>query len=529
MSESRLVTAWDLLSFPKDKKPRVTVDKFSLRKEEYEKDRFVWWSDPAIDSFLSSSICLCTLDHNGSVSENANTNLSDSEEIDICSRCHTRRKKESILRPGTITELSGVAGSGKSQMSMQICVGAVIDGECNEAEGSREGTPEDLHLGSVPEQTFPIHHEHQNSQENGKKVKNPYTKHTERNVAPSSSGQNPKVRDDIPLVDLPNSSGKSSSSSNFLKKQECALRNGLLCKGDQAQHLRNKNMKFKDALYVRMGTDAIHSTSTGGNCAARMGQLAAARCRVDIVKDVLSHVHTLDIRNVDDFMDLINNRLPSMMSSSDYDVSVIVFDSIAGIFRDDFDYAVSSESQRESSDPTGKKRSHQDRHEAARLAEASARSGKLFAATAQIKKLSQRHGAPVVMINQVTADFKGAGAGVDGVIPALGLSWSNCINSRIMLSRRDVTNENHATFHRSIYHEHGQRHCSLTNNNTTTPNNNIQLRPQKMPYDSIRTQAPSHLPTTEFHRELHVIFSPNVAPKTLAIAINASGVRGIIK
>lgn len=99
-----------------------------------------------------------------------------------------------------------------------------------------------------------------------------------------------------------------------------------------------------------------------------------------------------------------------------------MIDSIAALFRSEFD-----------NNPGDLKR----------------RSSLFFKISSKLKFQAHRFGVAVVVTNQVV-DFVGSSQGLDGlrvgnlvclsssgrrVCPALGLSWANCVNSRLFLSR----------------------------------------------------------------------------------------------
>merc|ERR1712150_397727 len=72
------------------------------------------------------------------------------------------------------------------------------------------------------------------------------------------------------------------------------------------------------------------------------------------------------------------------------------------------------------------------------------RSQDLFTIAAQLKYLSDRFSVAIAVLNQVTATASAAidngekRKGIDRklvVVPALGLTWSNCVNHRYILSR----------------------------------------------------------------------------------------------
>jgi hypothetical protein len=58
----------------------------------------------------------------------------------------------------------------------------------------------------------------------------------------------------------------------------------------------------------------------------------------------------------------------------------------------------------------------------------------LFALSQQLKFLSETHKIPIVVVNQVTADFQSSNRR-DQAIPALGISWSHCITTRFMVCK----------------------------------------------------------------------------------------------
>lgn len=105
-----------------------------------------------------------------------------------------------------------------------------------------------------------------------------------------------------------------------------------------------------------------------------------------------------------------------------------MIDSVAALFRSEFDNT-----------PSDLKR----------------RSSLFFKISSKLKSLANRFGLVVVVTNQVV-DFVGPDDGLNGlrvgnlgclyssgrrVCPALGLSWANCVNSRLFLSRDEVLNE----------------------------------------------------------------------------------------
>lgn len=119
--------------------------------------------------------------------------------------------------------------------------------------------------------------------------------------------------------------------------------------------------------------------------------------------------------NIESFLAESKSRLP---------VRLVVIDSIAALFRSEFDNT-----------PFDLKR----------------RSSLFFKISGKLKLLAKRFELAVVVTNQVV-DFMGENGSLNGlrignlrslyssgrrVCPALGLAWANCVNSRLFLSRNE--------------------------------------------------------------------------------------------
>ncbi|XP_064938928.1 DNA repair protein XRCC3 homolog isoform X1 [Musa acuminata AAA Group] len=141
--------------------------------------------------------------------------------------------------------------------------------------------------------------------------------------------------------------------------------------------------------------------------------------------DPLDHIFVAAAHSPDDLLSLLAAvdgllaRPPTHLP-----VRLIVVDSIAALFRSDFD-----------NNPKDLKK----------------RSFLFFKIAAKLKEQARRFGSVVVVTNQVV-DVVGSEEGANGqrvgnyaslwssgrrVCPALGLSWANCVNTRLFLSRKD--------------------------------------------------------------------------------------------
>ncbi|XP_010483255.1 PREDICTED: DNA repair protein XRCC3 homolog isoform X1 [Camelina sativa] len=141
-------------------------------------------------------------------------------------------------------------------------------------------------------------------------------------------------------------------------------------------------------------------------------------CDHVFVQNVHSVDHLFDIMpRIDGFIKNSGNRLP---------LKLIVLDSVAALFRSEFDNT-----------PSDLKK----------------RSSMFFKLSGKLKQLANKFGLAVVITNQVT-DLVETSDGLSGlrignlrflcssgrrVVPALGLAWSNCVNSRFFISRSDET------------------------------------------------------------------------------------------
>ncbi|KAJ8750774.1 hypothetical protein K2173_015955 [Erythroxylum novogranatense] len=141
--------------------------------------------------------------------------------------------------------------------------------------------------------------------------------------------------------------------------------------------------------------------------------------------DPCDNVFVHSLPSVDELLDILP-KLESFLvkSKSQLPVGLIVIDSIAALFRSEFENT-----------PGDLKK----------------RSSLFFKISGMLKMLARKFNLAVAVTNQVV-DFVGSDNGVNGVrignlgclyssgrrvCPALGLAWANCVNSRLFLSRED--------------------------------------------------------------------------------------------
>ena len=162
-------------------------------------------------------------------------------------------------------------------------------------------------------------------------------------------------------------------------------------------------------------------------------------------------------------------------NSTQWPVRLIVIDSIAALFRSEFDNT-----------PADLRR----------------RASFFFKISGWLRALAEKFGLAVVMTNQVV-DFVGTNLGENGsrignlgclytsgrrVCPALGLAWANCINTRLFLSRSDEILGERSEF----VDEDGR--------------NSVYVRTK---------------------RNIHVVFAPHLPPSSCEFTILKEGIFGV--
>ena len=169
-------------------------------------------------------------------------------------------------------------------------------------------------------------------------------------------------------------------------------------------------------------------------------------------------------------------------------IGLVVLDSIAGLFRL----------------PDGG--AAKDRTGAAFFAR---RSEVLFGLSAQLRKLGDQYGVAFVVANQVTAAGAGGGGaggpsgGGNATIPALGLSWSNCVNARFALRRSETLSSRLGV----------SGAAGSGTSSTANANGSHQQQPQP--------QAAA--PVSMFKRWARVVKSPVLPPMSVPFTIDVRG------
>ena len=352
-----------------------------------------------------------------------------------------------------ITEIAGEAGTGKTQLCLRLCVScAMLTYMVGENNGGDNGGSKGQNavqgngtastnawitpgaggpLRNLSEQQA-MSNEYLDQYQKQPQPQRPYHQSLVRNpyspVPPSYySGQERTVTD-------------NNSAAPMLPPQDRIPHNQRL--QEQAQQTNpQQNRHYYRAVYVTMGEGL-----TPAQIAYRLGQMASSTAspseytqQQQHVPTILNRILTRSVRNEDELLDMIKRELPDMLQSG-YDhqqkdsnaggrIGLVVFDSIAGLFRiPDLAPAQTTETST-------------DKQRRDRTSFFARRSEVLFGVSSQLRKLSDEYGVAFVMANQATSTVTsragggGASSASSNTIPALGMSWSNCINTRFVLRR----------------------------------------------------------------------------------------------
>jgi len=132
----------------------------------------------------------------------------------------------------------------------------------------------------------------------------------------------------------------------------------------------------------------------------------------DLLPDTpMDQVNLEHITDTESLLQSLEVRLPNLMAEKKGKIRLVVVDSIAALFRADYD---KTEMEKRTED--------------------------LRKVGVTLHNLSRDYNVAILVINQVTGSLKKSDQGVNSNIPSLGLAWTNLVTTRIVLSR---TSEGH--------------------------------------------------------------------------------------
>ena len=352
------------------------------------------------------------------------------------------KMKRYSLRPFEIglgiTEISGEAGCGKTQICLGLCVSCVLSTTmwCDHAvnkvfhTSAKNGTDKPhshIRLGDDLDTlcNYKI-----------SSVQNPYEKYEEKKSNAT--------------LELDDKMTRNSMHFNIPKKIDYRHFSAIyICLGDEGIQKSHLSSRLDQMIRARMRNHQRSKISSDVSSLLPLQQTL----QQNHISSILSRILIRHLRNLDEFRNFIFFELPSLLSyqqneqqSQENDnnrnflptnfsnkpidhinrgknkVGLIVFDSISGIFRNWDDI-----------DSNGNKYSN--------------RSSEFFSTSSQLKRISETFRVPIVFANQVTAKINSnlvgivhvpSSRGVASFIPALGLSWSHCVNTRYLVTRQEV-------------------------------------------------------------------------------------------
>ncbi len=214
--------------------------------------------------------------------------------------------------------------------------------------------------------------------------------------------------------------------------------------------------------------------------------------------DFLDRIYLDNVKTVESLFRLIFEKLPALIEKSQS--KLLIIDSIAAIFR---------------SDEGGTANSNTEQSNNSRFIRPLAqRAEDFFRLSAQLKILAAKYSLVILILNQVTdvvqneenshSDRSGLGLMVKSsgrsVIPALGLAWSNCVETRIFLTRTRNQSQQQST---------------------------IKPANEESEEESATASAPSRPTGAEIGRQLFIMFSPALPRSKTRFVLDTDGIHGV--
>ena len=363
-----------------------------------------------------------------------------------------------------ITEISGEAGTGKTQIGLSLCVATALSrlnaevnvkvdasidtsSSTNAKTGHCTSTSTSMNFAKArnihKQSNTPLRPTKTKAASN---ITNPYQKnHVQSSVPSSASFSSSSLEEQQYYESMYISMGETTSPAQVAHRLHQMVLQRIDGNIHQTRHQSHKQNGRGRGLG---GTDV----STSKRMCIEVGEENA--------QHVMRRIHTRFIRNEEEFMEFLN-ALPSHLqkmedlttsasiSTSQFEnrsksrIGLIVLDSIAGLFRTPDGDLHGGHSPSGSGNSKARRTNYEndvtwnqhEKHDIVRTNRPKSfyvqRSETLFLIASKLKYISDKYGVHVVVVNQVT------GKGGDHVIPSLGLSWSHCVNDRYLLSRKE--------------------------------------------------------------------------------------------
>ncbi len=270
----------------------------------------------------------------------------------------------------------------------------------------------------------------------------------------------------------------------------------------QKDDLQHQQPEYFHAIYISMGPSSSLAQS---KLAGRLEQMALAQYHNhQIVRALLSRIWLRMVHNIDEFHELMDHDLPRKFFCPDnpLKVGVLVLDSLANLVRSPQDFPSSASSTQAPS--TGFNNCWIQQ-----------RTALFFELASQLKRWAHEYQLTVLVVNQVTQSISdnsnnnnwshNSKIHEQQPQPALGLSWSTCINSSIWLTRRERQTAPHSeeTAETRVLKVlskdggHDKRHVDISLHRRVTPDG-----------PNLFLHKPTQIITSPWRRIIGVRFSP---------------------
>ncbi|KAH0790844.1 DNA repair protein XRCC3 [Histomonas meleagridis] len=176
------------------------------------------------------------------------------------------------------------------------------------------------------------------------------------------------------------------------------------------------NLLFQLAINQRIfdiSRNVIFVATEGKVPTQRLFQIAEFTQSPYSQDEILNGIIITEANCVEELLDIVQSSIPELfLSTENPSPSLIIIDSIAALFRIEYD-----------------------------INSAPAKSKMLFDITTTLKWLCSSYNALVLVSNQATANMSAFSSYSNDWLPALGFSWSNCINVRLRVNKTQMRHE----------------------------------------------------------------------------------------
>jgi len=176
------------------------------------------------------------------------------------------------------------------------------------------------------------------------------------------------------------------------------------------------NMTFHIAVQMYFSNPnrkVVYINTEGPFPNERLRKIASYNHTQEEVDEFMAYFQIIKAEYVNELCEIINTTIPAIfVEAKDSPPSLVIIDSIAALFRLEFSQAQIKQ-----------------------------RTQLLFDISTTLKWISTAYNALIITTNQATANMNPFTSFVQDWVPSLGLSWSYCINTRLVLTKTSMKRE----------------------------------------------------------------------------------------